>query len=389
MLSIDAAQSSDIVVEELSKVDVEEETIEEKIFESSSNRMSEAPQNSSSIVTSTLWEDLDVVRLNPAQQEVLEKTTISNNPILSQLAEEIDLRSLNGPNTKYSFLILGIAALSVALISYSNSVRESPWLFRILWVLSYTINFITVSIPGRLDRVLVSGQHIKPWTSLFEAATWAFAIWGVIYASEVVLSGYVSIIGIPMRLFQRLVPYWLAGNWCQGLWCFAFRPEFKNALWIPTLFLALGTYCFTYMHYETSIFLRSYEGPARWGLILLRAPFAMHASWLAAATLLNFNSFAAVSKQSKGAQIAIAHASAFLAAAFGVYFALLTSDATLSLTVAWALEAVAQRSNEKIKQPGNMVGADVQESLAVSSRTMSGVAKWISLGIMVAPFIGQ
>lgn len=342
------------------------------------------------IPTTSLLEDLEVMALKPQKQIGIDnKVAVSMNPLLSQLQEEIDLRSLRGPNIQFCFTILLIAAVSIALISYSNSVRGSPWLFRILWVLAYAINFIAVSFPGRLDRVIVGGEHIKPWNSLFEAATWAFALWGVVYGSEIILSGYISIIGIPMKLFQKLVPYWLASNWFQGLWCFTFRPEFKAHLWIPTLFLALGTCAFAKMHLEITLFLRSYEGAASFGILLLRIPFAIHASWLAAATLLNFNSFAAVSQMSKGMQIALAHASALTAAICGVLFAVYTNDCVVAFTIAWALAAVANRSTEKSKLSSGVFPSEIHESIAASSHVLANVTTCIGFGILVAPYVGQ
>jgi hypothetical protein len=125
------------------------------------------------------------------------------------------------------------------------------------------------------------------------------------------------------------------------------------------------------------------------GLILLRIPLSMHATWLAAATLLNFNSYIAVSRNKKSFQIAVAHGSIYVATLFGIYFSLLMSDATLSWTMAWALQAVAHRTFEKVKAPGNIVGADVQESLAITENMAANALKCISLGIMVAPFVSQ
>lgn len=348
--------------------------------------------NDSLVTTSTVWEDLEVAAMHPQVQVLMDKGTIASDPILESLAAEIETRSLKGPNLFFSCSIMMIAFASIAMIASSTSVKESPYLFRLLWVLAFMINVFSVSMPGRLDRVLVDGNHIKPWSSLFEISTWAFAIWGVIYASEFALSGYVSIIGIPVKLFQQIVAYWLAGNWFQGLWCFSFRPEFKNALWVPTCFLALGTIAFTTAHYEITRFIKDnypVMGFAKGGIMLFRVPFAMHAAWLAAATLINFNSFVAVSRQSKGTQIAAALLSAVAAFAFGLYGSLSTGDPILSMTAAWALEACATKTFDKMKQPNNIVSPEVHESLAITESIFSNVLKCISLGIIVAPFVAQ
>lgn len=344
----------------------------------------------SNISTSTVWEDLDVLTLKPAKQIVMDKTK-SCDPMLASMAAEIEDRCQKGPNLKYSFAILFTAAVSIAMICYSSNVRESLWLFRILWLLAFAINIITVSIPGRLDRVLVDGNHIKPWSSLFELSTWAFAIWGVIYLSEIFLSGYVVLIGIPVKLFQSLVPYWLAGNWFQGLWCFSFRPEFKSALWVPTIFLFLGAFTFFKAHVEITSYITTnqLEGVAKYCIMALRVPFAIHASWLAAAALVNLNSFVAISNFSKGMQISVAHGSAYVAALYGLYGALTTGDATIPITIAWALEAAATRTHEKIKLPGNIVGSDIQESLSITESFLGNAMKCAALGMIVSPFVAH
>lgn len=358
--------------------------------EKSGSELDNEPQTGPILQTSTVWDDLEVVALNPHKMVELNKVTVSEDNALAQLADEINTRANRGPNIKYSFVLCFLAALSVALVSVSNSVQESPRLFRVLWILAFMINVITVSMPGRLDRVLVEGSHVKPWSSLFEASTWAFSIWGLIYLSETLLSGYVGILGIPMRLFQRIVPYWLAGNWCQGLWCFAFRPEFKDQLWIPTVLLTLGMVAFGAAHFEITAFLNAWSPTmttSKAAMLLFRVPFAMHTSWLAAAAALNLNSYVALRGSSKGVQIAVAHMCAYVAFLLGLYGSISRNDPVISLTIAWALEAVSTRSVEKMHLPRNLVGPDVYESLALTEGMLSNAMKCVSLGIIVAPFV--
>lgn len=66
---------------------------------------------------------------------------------------------------------------------------------------------------------------------------------------------------------------------------------------------------------------------------------------------------------------------------------LFVGDATISLTVAWAIEAVATRTYSKIKERGNTVSVDVLESLGATETGLANMLKCISLGIVVAPFV--
>lgn len=294
--------------------------------------ISDGPTKTTAITTSTVWEDLAVAIMNPQPQTRLEVSkgetleAIEKENVLTEIAEEIFVRDVSGPNLKYTFLVMLTAIFSIVMVASSTTVKKSPILFRVLWCMAFAVNVISASIPGRLDRILVAGHHVKPWNTLFEASTWAFSLWSVIYTSETALSGYVTIIGIPIYLFQRLVPYWFAGNWFQALWCFSFRPEFKSRLWIPTLCLLLGALSLIAAHYEITLFIRHNCAKDDYGLkaslMIFRLPFAVHGSWLAAAALLNLNSYVAISKFHKSRQIAIAHITGYAGAAFGVAVAL-------------------------------------------------------------------
>lgn len=167
---------------------------------------------------------------------------------------------------------------------------------RALWASAFLLNLFTVSLPGRFDGQAVELQKQKdaattpeeikniesgmPWVTLFEPAPWAFAIWGVIYSSELLLTAFVTLFGhLQVAMVEKATPYWLAGNLFQSLWCFCFRPKFRNALWLPMIFLALASGSFFAAHREMTMLITTPRAPfmGKIGLLLCRFPLALHA----------------------------------------------------------------------------------------------------------------
>jgi hypothetical protein len=119
---------------------------------------------------------------------------------------------------------------------------------------------------------------------------------------------------------RRPTLYWLAGNLFQGMWCLAFRPSFKRALWLPAGLLAGGALSLFGAHKEITSLMRVAGSGDKVSLALLRFPLALHAAWLSAASLLNLNGWAAVEQISLEKQLALAHASAYTAALLGLMY---------------------------------------------------------------------
>jgi hypothetical protein len=335
--------------------------------------------------TSSLWDEINVSLLKPAKQKTLTPSTVTQNDALSHISTIIKTRALKGPPIKVTFALFSLSFTSIFLVAVSNSVRESPYLFRLLWLLAFAINVVTVSIPGRMDRIFHEGSHIKPWHTLFEAATWAFSLWSVIYALEAALTLYVVICGIPPDLFQKIVPYWLAGNWFQALWCFAFRPEFYHQLWLSTACLLAAALCFTAAHYEITQHIKDIHLLPACAMMLFRLPIALHSIWLGSAVLLTFNSWIAVSQCKKVLQILAAFCSAFLAALAGLTLMCHSNDAIIGLTMAWVLDALACRAQENSYVVQELASQDIYESLSITESFLSNVLKVVTFGFAVAP----
>lgn len=140
----------------------------------------------------------------------------------------------------------------------------------------------------------------------------------MIYASESLLSTYVLLWGKPLAALKKAAPYWALGNLFQSVWCYVFRKQFINAMWLPMISLAFGSASLFKAHgILTNAIYPSMDLMQKLQLILLRSPISLHATWLTAASLLNLNAWAALSNTSFGFQLAVGFGSAYFAALAG------------------------------------------------------------------------
>eukprot|EP01041_Mallomonas_annulata_P012429 gene12429-26142_t len=292
------------------------------------------------------------------------------------------------PYAKIAGVMFGTAAVPAIAYGLHDIIAKGNSLYRILWVVAFAINVISVSIPGRFDGEQVDNKVAIPWETVFAPAGYAFAIWGAIYIGEFLLTIYMGISGQPMKVFRPAVTWWLMGNLFQSLWCASFRPQFKSVLWLPTLLLALGALSFFMLQRQITSAIVLPRDATAWsqiGLWLMRAPISLHTGWLTAAALLNLNGYAAVSNISMGKQVALALASAYVAAAAGGILSVWTQDPLLALTVAWALTAVAYQT--KHKSTLNL-HADTKEALALTESWLAKalVATALSVPLFAVKF---
>jgi len=263
---------------------------------------------------------------------------------------------------------------------------------RIVWVVAFLINMLTVSLPGRFDGLQVEAQKSKqqgrnnfkggiPWTPVFAPAGWAFAIWGIIYAGELLATVAIGL-GCMDSVLDSL-PFWVAANLFQSLWCGSFRPSFANHLYIPSILLALAATSQLWCHAEiTSVIDSSTSLWKKCGLLLFRFPVALHAGWLCAACLLNLNGWAARSKLEMGTQVALAMASTYVATALAAVLTFVRGDPFLALTVAWALKAVSLQTRSQSAAETINLPVVAKEALALTEGFFSSLL--IGVGV-VAP----
>lgn len=117
--------------------------------------------------------------------------------------------------------------------------------------------------------------------------------------------------------------------------------------------------------------------------MLLRFPISLHASWLTAASLLNFNGWAAITAVSFEKMLALATFSAYAAAALGGYLTLNTRDAGIGFTFAWALMALADKTsnNSDVK---DFMGLVAVKALGLTERYLSYIVAVITLGSLTS-----
>lgn len=267
-----------------------------------------------------------------------------------------------------------LSAVPIAIAFSNKAVRNSPYIFRIVWVAAFLANLVTVSIPGRFDgQVSASNGKLEfPWKTVFAPAGWAFAIWGVIYLSETIMVGYVGAIGLPLEVLRKAAPYWAMGNLFQSVWTYLFREPYKSAMWLPMITLALGSASlFTAHGILTEAILPSMSIWEKVRMIAIRSPISLHATWLTAASLLNLNAWVALANTSLGFQVATGFASAYFVAIAGTIISVKRGDPLVALVVAWALAAVSSNTKEKC-QVAELPNSTV-DALALTEKILSNI----------------
>lgn len=262
-------------------------------------------------------------------------------------------QKLNSP-----IVVLGcgsVVLLALPTISASTSVA-SLGLLRASCVAAFTLNCLSVSVPGRIDgqaqdamqgttsKIKDNGNdetYINIYSpnqgrTLVAPAGWAFAIWGPIYLGEAIFCTSL-LLETSSTLLHTLPVFtapFVAANIFQSLWCASFRPSYMttNSSWEKYVSAAMlgGT------AYSLSLAV-SPTTPTilTWPFI----PIIMHFGWTTAATLVNLNGSIAMSNASDTTVIAVGHTSAVLATLLGIGVTFANLSPVYGLTIAWALAA--------------------------------------------------
>ena len=298
-------------------------------------------------------------------------------------------------------LAYGLARLSGSgwLASTTSVLGAKGW--QILNVGAYALSVASVSAPGRVDDEMAAQARRRAraadpaagtgiprdhWSrGRFAPAGWAFAIWGAIFLGEAVFAATCAapLLGRPppddasAAVYAAVAPWWALACGLQSLWCAAFRPAFRapRRFWISAalLFAEAGALGGAYIACRAFAAEDAMPLGAYWRC---HFPLAMHFGWIAAAALVNANSFARVAGDARARGIAaakdakdgverrksaapsaaaaaaaalgeertqanVAEISAIAAAAFGVACATLGGEPVVAAVAAWALFAVA------------------------------------------------
>lgn len=307
--------------------------------------------------------------------------------------------SYSGGDALHAALIAGTAGYLIPLLMTKLKARitdSDSWVYRGSWLGAFVMNLITVSIPGRFDSestrekraATKKGTTILEFSPIFAPAGWAFAIWGVIYLGEMILTAFTVLFGgnsAYSSILKEATPYWVGANAFQSLWCAAFRPKFKKMLWLPSICLTMAAFSqlrclFVVMNngdvVNSLVKFFSVSPSASLTKFAIAFPIALHGGWLCAAALLNFNSFATESGISTGENIALAFLSTCGAALISSYATAKTLNPLVMWTISWALAAVAYNiKNNKAAQAAKL-NVDTQQALHF---TIDSVSKGLLL----------
>lgn len=246
----------------------------------------------------------------------------------------------------------------------------SPWsAVRAANALSYAINVVAVSRPGRLDgEAAIEDGELSPQSgrTLVAPAGWAFAIWGPIFLGEAI--GVVSQFflndnekknDIIIQLLKETSGPFITAQLFQSLWCATFRRKYYNEKNNNNMFISVGmlsatAYSLSRAH---SAFASSSSSAScsalQYGLFFF--PMALHFGWTTAASIVNLNgAISMMKKKNKEVQVServiafAGHVSVIAASVLGVVLANQRNAPVYSGVICWALSAVASSMKKRI-----------------------------------------
>eukprot|EP00930_Biecheleria_cincta_P039468 TRINITY_DN27132_c0_g2_i1.p1 TRINITY_DN27132_c0_g2~~TRINITY_DN27132_c0_g2_i1.p1 ORF type:complete len:314 (+),score=27.37 TRINITY_DN27132_c0_g2_i1:60-1001(+) len=183
-------------------------------------------------------------------------------------------------------ILCGGATCMIAAYGLLNSVSAKAPL-RSASVLAFLLNVYFVSLPGRFDGDPDTALRMP---TLLAPAPWAFAIWAVIYIGE--LFGLVWICVCARKCEPELIAKstvaWCAANVAQSLWCCAFRPWAKDALWLSAILLGATAACL----FPAQAGMKQVRDRGTYWAVVF--PRSLHLGWTTAATLVNLNSYVSI-----------------------------------------------------------------------------------------------
>lgn len=299
-----------------------------------------------------------------------------------------------------------VASLGVVTSLYGQNIIDMiPIDHKILNVISYAIMFAAVSVPGRIDsqvakeieaeesgssaKVDDSSEQAKALTpimgrTLVAPAGWAFAIWGPIFAGELVfvISQFFAKNGSALSETIKSVsgPFVLAQTF-QALWSASFRPKYKGGLmWISSGMLGGIAYSMSKAHAVFSAAsTRNTYTTLQYFINFF--PMALHFGWTTAATLVNINGSVAVMKNLSSKFVAVVgHLSVVAATALGVFITTSRDAPVYGGVISWALFAVADgmkkrlEASQKDENVKDVTGVQLQLQLSKIGAYISAAA---------------
>lgn len=265
--------------------------------------------------------------------------------------------SLSALNSPPLITTAGIG-LGYALPFIEDMIMKSPWsAVRVANLLSYGINVISVSRPGRMDGEGAEDGELSPrrGKTLVAPAGWAFAIWGPIFlgeaigiASQFLLSDKNTNNAVLINLLKKTSGPFIIAQFFQTLWCAAFRPKYKDNKMFISAGMLVGTAFSLSKAHAVFTANRGLYSPLQYGIFFL--PMALHFGWVSAASIVNLNGAVSLQKDAKEKVIAfVGHASVIAATVLGIVISNKRNAPVYSGVIAWALSAVADSMKKRIE----------------------------------------
>jgi hypothetical protein len=292
----------------------------------------------------------------------------------------MSLAALNQPS-----LVLGSGGILVAyaLPALERAIADGALSFasiRALNILMFGLNVYATTRPGRIDGPnqdelasdLAHPRHHpksaaknredlmdvyrtdQRGRTLLAPSGWAFAIWGPIFAGELLFC--LSAIALldeskPVAtLVRRASAGFMVAQAFQALWTASFRPKYAkgHALYVSSLMLGGIAWSMGRAH-RVFANLKDRNLMSRTDYLLYFFPMTLHFGWTAAATLVNMNGNVASRMKSSPQLIAgVGHASALVASALGLYITSARRAPVFGCVIAWALAGCAAGMRERL-----------------------------------------
>jgi hypothetical protein len=290
----------------------------------------------------------------------------------------MSLAALNQPS-----LVLGSGGVLVAyaLPALERAIADGALSFatiRTLNLVMFGVNLYATTRPGRIDGPnqddLASEltHHQKSakrreeddlmdvyrtdqrGRTLLAPAGWAFAIWGPIFAGELILClssvAFLDESKPVATLVRRASAGFAVAQAFQALWTASFRPKYAkgHALYVSSLMLTGIAWSMGRAH-RVFANLKDRTLMTRTDYLLYFFPMTLHFGWTAAAALVNINGNVASRMKSSPRVIAnVGHASALVASALGLYVTSARRAPVFGCVIAWALAGCAAGMRERL-----------------------------------------
>jgi benzodiazapine receptor len=162
-----------------------------------------------------------------------------------------------------------------------RSLLEHPWRIAALVAVVFNVayNYLSEWLGDHARNV---AQVSSDYQSLFTPASYAFAIWGVIYASTLVYAVAALLPNqLDVRMHDRVAPWLVLTNALATLWISLFTAEHLG----PSVLIILAMLTATGFMYAIANEHLASEKLSRWW----RVPFALWVTWLSVATIANIS----------------------------------------------------------------------------------------------------